>query len=1389
MKKTTQSKVVQQVTGNSKISSFFSKITKSRLSSDLQRSKNNTVVLQDSDDDFVDSPNHSSRPNRENRRVGDKENNSTKNNSKKTETKKRKVDEMNGDNPPHKKSNASTKPKPLSPKDQSITEKHQPGNVTPSKQMIFIKSPEHLLSPEALRIYHTPEKEQERIQDRIRTPTSKKLLFNNDEQSPSSNGSKNTNPLIFPSTSSVMEDVKSPPYKLNRTPKKESVPKSPRKTPNKVKRTPKKLFEKSPDNLNKFNVQVIADFIKITPSKSNINPTEDDDVIFVKSTDKIQSSILKFVSPVASNSSLKAKQQNESTPKKNIENEFTLPTDKIRTKLDFADCVKIVPKESVEITPKNKSPEKSHETQGKIDLTDIYLDFDDNWEEDILKDLEEYNLDLTKSHHCEIVSINPFPTKSVLTLKSTKSGEKAICNLQGFWVHTMLGIGDIVHVTAKQIGQEWIVDNDVGLLVYEPDLLISTTSVVNSLWCKRRSVLTERFRGFEPSNKQMLVGTLVHSLLQFVLRNKVSSDKQMVAIVKNLIKERKIMKDLYECGVSLQTVETEVIDFIPKIHQFISLYLTTANVDSNRIKNKEDWKGMIQSIDDIEENIWCPELGVKGKVDVSIKTDHHSMPLELKTGRATVSLEHKGQVMLYIMMMKKMGYNVPSGLLLYLREGVLREITATQKEKRDIMLLRNDLTYYLTRPPKIVENEGVEKKLLPPELPAPINHPSCQKCPYNVICTSYAKYSDENISKNKILKNIQDEALEHITESHLNYIMKWVTLLALEANSDKQAKDVRQIYTLTPQEREINGKCIINLKITHIADECDGVFEHSFERINADFTCNFFSNGIVESNYVVISTNSRPAVATGFVTNITATTISVTLDRNLNKKYSNKTFHIDSYDSSSIQSYNLASLTLLLDISQRGEELRSIIIDKKPPTFKKALPKSIGTKGKEILRKLNIVQQRAVLRAIAANEYFLIKGMPGTGKTATIVALIQLLYEMDKSVLITSHTHSAVDNVCIKLLDCGVKLMKLGSESRMHPKLRACSENSLTKHCNTPEELEKVYNSMQIVAVTCLGSGHPLLTKRSFDICIVDESTQVLQSSVIRPLHAAKTFVLIGDPDQLPAVVISKEAKEMGMSESLFERLYQENAVTSLNLNYRMNRRITEVANGLTYNGELLIGNEMVANATLKYTNKEIFTSCQNWISSALDSSLENSVQFLDTGPVWNLEHNVPWMISKNDSSGQNDNDHCVNIYETAVTLKLVQTLLKAGVPATEIGVIATYRRQVAQISALIQCEHLDVSTVDQFQGKDKSVIIYSCAKSRDTSKHRVINKFELLEDHQRITVAITRSKHKLIIIGDVQTIAEYSTFKKLLPILQSNIIRLPETEGFQWESVLDISV
>lgn len=54
--------------------------------------------------------------------------------------------------------------------------------------------------------------------------------------------------------------------------------------------------------------------------------------------------------------------------------------------------------------------------------------------------------------------------------------------------------GDIVHLEGECNSGTWVINEQSGYLVLYPDLLLSGTTISNSIRCMRRAVLSERFR-------------------------------------------------------------------------------------------------------------------------------------------------------------------------------------------------------------------------------------------------------------------------------------------------------------------------------------------------------------------------------------------------------------------------------------------------------------------------------------------------------------------------------------------------------------------------------------------------------------------------------------------------------------------------------------------------------------------------------------------------------------------------------------------------------------------------------------------------------------------------------------------------------------------------------
>ena len=894
----------------------------------------------------------------------------------------------------------------------------------------------------------------------------------------------------------------------------------------------------------------------------------------------------------------------------------------------------------------------------------------------------------------------------------------------------------------------------------------------------------------------MHVGSIVHEIVQRSLRCNLTTLKEIRKVAEELLRSPDIIHLLYSSRLSLEQISCEIEPFLMRIHEFMRQYIV-GDLDcvASKDQNVKPYTGRINEIQDIEENVWSPRLGLKGKIDVTVKVHapkkffdsfQKTVPLEIKTGRASFSLEHKGQLILYQMMMQDLGKNIESGLLLYIRDGLMCEFTAPQSERRGLMQMRNRLAHYLSLDLVTSNKES--------NLPEPINHHSaCGRCEYNTVCCTFLQNEkDVKLAPDHPLMKVKEKVASHLSQAHIDYFLHWCHIITLEQNESQKSMKLRHIWTKEPSVRAAKGSALINLKIKDLVQPQEDDYIHHFGS-STDETFDFTATSFEVGEYLIVSTDKRCSVAAGRVTKIESSVITLALLRDLSVQYNNCHFHIDRYESSSQSVFNFSNIAALLNNSDRSNLLRKTIIEKCSATFSKTLSKNVLQLGEKILSRMNPVQRKAVLKAMTCENYMLIKGLPGTGKTQTLVQLIKLLLIMKKTVLITSHTNAAVDNILLRLKEQRIDFMRLGSASRTNSELRDHLECSLVSNCKSVEDLKKVYNQYQIVAVTCLGSSHALLSERNFDYCLVDESTQILQATVIRPLLSADKFILVGDPEQLAPLVKSSCGRMLGADESLFQRLDTPESTMVLGLQYRMNRVITKLANSLTYEGQLQCANDKVEMATMHVPNEELLKEklkTEKWLVKALSTHIDQSCSLINTGDVFEISSEFAESVKDDSSKAYSTKTKLyVNFCEIAIVLHIVDLLMSCGVPGSSIGVIAPYRNQVETLRKILSHHSsVEVNTVDQYQGRDKSIIIYSCTQFKMRSSEAPRNsEVEILEDRRRLTVAITRSKHKLIMIGNVTCLNDFTPFEDLFKHINavSKFTLEKDKFGFTWQMLL----
>uniref|UniRef100_A0A8C2ZMK2 DNA replication ATP-dependent helicase/nuclease n=1 Tax=Cyclopterus lumpus TaxID=8103 RepID=A0A8C2ZMK2_CYCLU len=929
-----------------------------------------------------------------------------------------------------------------------------------------------------------------------------------------------------------------------------------------------------------------------------------------------------------------------------------------------------------------------------------------------------------------VLDVDERPGLKTLTVSCSKSLHPTETCLD----MTPVCCGDVVHLEGCSDGGSWVVGREQGFLVLLPDSLISGTSISNSIRCMRRAVLGDMFK------------------------------------VQSFTNINNIRTCFYE------EMKQELHDYLPALEHWAKEYLSSTTPKGISLKMYDSTTVVtVAELADIEENVWSPRFGLKGKIDVTARvqiqkprsgshrtSEERTVPLELKTGKESNSIEHRSQVILYTLMSSER-YHSEAGLLLYLKTGNLHPVVASHMDRRELLKLRNTLVHHIHN---CVEKEAKRSRLskLPDIL---TNRQTCQYCPQKRNCALYERAVDGSSADDceDVVRDFLQQETGHLIPPQLSYFSHWLLLCGLEATSMEAKNGRKRVWLQTAEESEKNGSCVGNVQLSGpVTVQSDGVFLHRFQRSSMVPQEGLASSGLASGDRIVVSDQKGKLVglATGYLCEVSKTSISCTLDRDLSK-FSGVLFRLDGDEGVVGLSTHLTNLSRLMENSQDSDRLRELVVDLRPPEFiynlSSVLPREAKDTVANILKGLNKPQKQAMKKVLLSKDYTLIVGMPGTGKTTTICTLVRILHACGFSVLLTSYTHSAVDNILLKLKRFRVGFLRLGQGQKVHPDILPYTEESARKKgVHTLSELEQLYNKELTVATTCMGIKHPIFTRRRFDFCIIDEASQISQPICLGPLFYAKRFVLVGDHQQLPPIVQNQEARSLGMDESLFKRLeLHSEAVVQLNVQYRMNRQIMSLSNSLMYEGRLECGSERTATALLSLP---FLLSVQSELSSYSKSHPQHDLAWihatlLPSSPVCFLDCSMVPALESVEKGGIS------NHTEAALIHRLLSLLIKAGCKPSDIGVIAPYRQQLKSISALLQSSAftgVEVNTVDRYQGRDKSLIVFSFVRS---------TLGELLKDWRRLNVAITRAKHKLLMVGSITTLRRYAPVEKLLNHLQ----------------------
>lgn len=353
-----------------------------------------------------------------------------------------------------------------------------------------------------------------------------------------------------------------------------------------------------------------------------------------------------------------------------------------------------------------------------------------------------------------------------------------------------------------------------------------------------------------------------------------------------------------------------------------------------------------------------------------------------------------------------------------------------------------------------------------------------------------------------------------------------------------------------------------------------------------------------------------------------------------------------------------------------------------------------------------------------------IQGPPGTGKTFTGANMICSLIRAGFKVGVTAVSH----NVIINLMESA---MSQASEQdlQIHAVHKQNGQYEGPWNINRLNKYPPILRGLETAEINVLGATAWCWSRPEFqqsvDVLIVDEAGQMSLSNVLSVAPAARSLVLLGDPQQLeqPLQSTHPEGSEVSALAHVLDGkdTMPKDKGLFLGETYRLHPDIARFTSEVYYEGKVTARPELVQQALLpNQRNNQLSGSGLRYI------------------PV--------------NHAGNQARSH----EEAEVIKEIVGELLDGGrwqdkekkthaITAEDILIVAPYNAQVATLSEFIPHVRQQIGTVDRFQGQEAAVVIYSMTSSSPEDAPRGM---EFLYDPHRFNVATSRAMAMCILVG-----------------------------------------